>query len=81
MNFKIFFFLLPCLLKLTDTLTVIANAKKNGRIIATFDWTTMAYQEMPIRFSKDRYLSSCGLLRKSNGQLLVAVAGNKQHSK
>jgi len=57
-------------------LTVIANAKKNGRIIATFEWTTMTYQEMPIRFSKDRYLSSCGLLRKSNGQFLVAVAGN-----
>ena len=63
------------LLKVTDTLTAILGAKKNGKKIATYDWTTMTYQELPMRFTNDRYQCSCGLLRKPNGQPLAAVAG------
>ena len=69
------------LFQVTDTLTVILSAKKSGKIIATYDWTTMTYQELPVRFTKDRYQCSCGLLRKSNGQLFVAAAGGKQDVK
>ena len=56
-------------------MTAILSALKGGKIIATFDWTTKTYQEMPTRFTKDRYYCSCGLLRKPNGQPLVAAAG------
>ncbi len=54
------------------------GAAKNGKIIATFDWATMHYQEFG--FYKDRYLSSCGLLKKPNGKRLVAVAGNNKNN-
>jgi len=56
-------------------LTVILSLPKNGKIIATYDWTTMTYQELPGRFTYNRAHCSCGLLRKSNGQPLVAAAG------
>jgi hypothetical protein len=49
------------------------GASKNGKIIATYDWAMMVYQE--VLHYNDRYLASCGLLRKPNGQIFVAVAG------
>jgi hypothetical protein len=49
------------------------GASKNGKIIATYDWTMMVYQE--VLHYNDRYLASCGLLRKPNGQIFVAIAG------
>ncbi len=56
-------------------MTVILSISKNGKIIATYDWTTMTYQELPGRFTYDRSFCSCALLRKPNGQPLVAAAG------
>ncbi len=75
-NFFAFLFL-----KATDTLTVIVGADSDGRKIVTFDWTTMLYQVQPAKFSGDRILSSCGLLRNKYNQFLVAVAGERQNAK
>ena len=66
-------------MKATETLTVIMGAAKNGKIIATYDWTRMLYQE--VVYTKDRYMCSCGLLKQPNGQILVAIAGRIQNKK
>ncbi len=58
-------------------MTVIVGAKKDGKIIATYDWTTMTYKELAVGFTKNRYSCSCGLLKQPNGQALVVVAGKK----
>ena len=63
--------------KVTDTLTVILTTRENGKIIATYDWTLMTYQELAVGFTNDRHYCSCGLLRKPNGQPIVAAANKR----
>jgi len=62
--------------KLTDSVTAIISGTNDPSSIITIDWRTMNYNVLPVKLSGNRKQGCCGLLRKKNDQLLVAVAGD-----
>ncbi len=60
---------------MTETFTVIVGTLNDGWKIATFDWKTMLYQELPVKWKRNRSMCSCGLLKNKNGQKVIAAAG------
>jgi hypothetical protein len=55
------------------------SGSKDPHRILTFDWTTMDYTLQTSKLIGSRFLSACALLKKSDGEVLVAVAsGNSE---
>jgi hypothetical protein len=55
--------------------TVFLSGQNDPFGILTYDWTTMQYTKHTAHLTGNRMLSACALLKGSNGNILVAVAG------
>jgi hypothetical protein len=56
-------------------MTVFLSGQNDAFRILTFDWTTMQYTKHSAVLSGFRLGCTCALLKGSNGEILVAIAG------
>ena len=64
-----------CLVQLNDTHTAFLGGSNSYRGIVLFDWNTLTYSRQPEKLVGRRWKSACAILKNSNGDSLVAIAG------
>ncbi len=66
---------------MNETITAFLSGNNYPYAITTFNWTTMDWKIHPVQLNGNRGTCGCGLLRKNNGELLVAAAGKDKNNK
>lgn len=64
-----------CLVQLNDTHTVFLGGSNDYKGIVIFNWNTLTYSKQVEKLIGRRWKSACALMKNSNGDSLIAVAG------
>jgi hypothetical protein len=63
--------------QIDDTTTAFLGGSNNNFGIVTLDWNTLTYTKRKEKLLKRRWRSACAVLKNSNGDTLVAIAGGQ----